>query len=149
MVRIERWPVYLGNDTCNRLYELYSIIESWQPQRAVSWVQDYFNNVTVIYAFELFYVNRIYPPNYSIEDSLADFELIDTVLKAVWKQAGGIMKHDGDGITNEEGKLVLMDPAHNSRFDKECAVLGNDGEWRPLDVDFSDAAQVAAFLNGA
>jgi hypothetical protein len=138
VTEIERNPVVAGEFGQQELDEFRTLIQGEEPLSAVQWLSDYFNQVTVIYAFRI------------TETTLKDdnYELVIALKSAIWDSVGGVMQSDGEGFTNDQGYLILWQFPDTASGDRYCAVLDDKGEWQRFRMDLGDPFQRMAFRAG-
>jgi hypothetical protein len=138
LLQIERNPVLAGRLGMAELTEFRGFIRQHQPASAVEWLQRYFDEVKVIYAFEV------------LTAAAADnnFEIVSAIRTAIWDRTGGILQNDNEGFTNEDGFHILWQFDDDATGDKYCAVLNADGSWQRFRMDLGDPFQRMAFLGG-
>ena len=138
VTEIERNPVVAGEFGQQELDEFRKLIQGEEPSSAVQWLSDYFNQVTVIYAFRI------------TETTLKDdnYEIVIALKAAIWDKVGGLMQTDGEGCTNDQGYHILWQFPDTASGDRYCAVLDEKGEWQRFRMDLGDHFQRMAFRAG-
>jgi hypothetical protein len=138
LLQIERNPVVAGRLGMAELTEFRGFIHQHRPASAVEWLLRYFDEVKVIYAFEV------------LSAAAADnnFEIVSAIRTAIWDRTGGILQNDNEGFTNEDGFHILWQFDDDAAGDKYCAVLNADGSWQRFRMDLGDPFQRMAFLGG-
>ena len=138
VTEIERNPVVAGEFGQQELDEFRKLIQGEEPASAVQWLSDYFNQVTVIYAFRI------------TETTLKDdnYEIVIALKAAIWDKVGGLMQTDGEGCTNDQGYHILWQFPDTASGDRYCAVLDEKGEWQRFRMDLGDHFQRMAFRAG-
>jgi hypothetical protein len=97
LIQIERNPVKDGELGKEEIEEFKDDIKEYKPSSAVKWLDKYFNNVKVIYAFQLL--------NASMEDE--NFPIVGSIKSTIWSKVGGILQADNEGFSNEDGYHIL------------------------------------------
>ena len=138
LLQIERNPVVAGRLGMAELTEFRGFIRQHQPASAVGWLQRYFDEVKVIYAFEVL----------TAASADNNFEIVSAIRTAIWDRTGGILQNDNEGFTNEDGFHILWQFDDDATGDKYCAVLNADGSWQRFRMDLGDPFQRMAFLGG-
>jgi catechol 2,3-dioxygenase-like lactoylglutathione lyase family enzyme len=138
LLQIERNAVEAGRLGLAELTEFRDLIHEHQPQTAMEWLQCFFDEVSVIYAFEVL--------NMAAADS--NFEIVSAIRTAIWDRTGGILQNDNEGFTNEDGFHILWQFDDDATGDKYCAVLDDNGSWLKFRMDLGDPFQRMAFLGG-
>jgi hypothetical protein len=123
----------------DELEEFRNEIAGCEPKTAIPWLQSFFDQTKVIYAFEI------------LKDAQKDnnFDVIDAVIDVIMAKTGGISQADGEGFSNDEGDHILW------QFDDEeiegewnCAVMDNKGKWQKFSMELSDPKHQKAFKSG-
>jgi hypothetical protein len=138
LLQIERNPVVAGRLGMAELTEFRGFIQQHQPASAAEWLQRYFNQVAVIYAFEVL----------TAASADNNFEIVSAIRTAIWDRTGGILQNDNEGFTNEDGFHILWQFDNDATGDKYCAVLDAEGAWVRFRMDLGDPFQRMAFLGG-
>lgn len=138
LLQIERNPVEEGRLGLAELTEFRALIREHQPQTAMEWLQRFFDDVRVIYAFQVL--------NMAAADN--NFEIVSAIRTAIWDRTGGILQNDNEGFTNEDGFHILWQFDDDATGDKYCAVLDGNGSWLTFRMDLGDPFQRMAFLGG-
>ncbi len=120
------------------LEEFSQAIEDCLPKSAAVWLDNYFDQVKVIYAI------RILSAAYKNDN----WGIVGSVQEAVWKEVGGILQSDGEGFTNEAGYHILW------QFDNEVegmygmAILNDRNEWESFEMDLGSQEHRKLFKSG-
>jgi hypothetical protein len=138
LMQIERNPVVHGELGQEELDEMRDEIADCYPKSAVKWLSKFFDNVKVIYAFQLL--------NAATDDD--NYPIVDAVRTAIWNQTRGIMQADGEGFTNEEGYHILWQFHDGVTGEWNMAVRNFFGQWTRFTMDLGDNLQRKEFLNG-
>lgn len=138
LAQIERNPVIDGELGQEELDEFRKIVEDCKPSSAANWLKHYFNNVKVIYAFQML--------NAAFEGE--NYEIVNSIRTKIWNRTGGIFQADGEGFSNEEGYHILWQFSDNVAGDWSCAVLNASGDWDKFVMDLGDKTQRKEFQDG-
>lgn len=137
LAQIEKNFVFPGCLAQAELDEFRVIIREHQPLSAVQWLDRYFDKIKIMYAF------RVHDAAL-VDDNI---EVVNALKRAIWGKTGGLLQHDLEGFSNEEGFHILWQFPDDISGDKYCAVL-NDGEWVKFRMDLGDHFQRMAFRAG-
>lgn len=138
---IERNPVGPNTLGAEEVAEFIDSLEQGGPPSAVRWLSDYLETVRAIYAV------RVYPD--AISRYSAALDAVFAIRTALRDAVGGIGQWDGQGFTNEEDRLIWIEPDHQLTGRTAAAVLNETtGEWMNFELSFDDPEQVSAFLRG-
>jgi hypothetical protein len=94
---IERNPVRPGELGQEELNEFIDNIQDEKPDSAVEWLLRFLPRVRTIYAFQLL----------SGKEVDAGWGGVHAVQRAIWKEVGGILQADLEGLSNEDGYHIL------------------------------------------
>ncbi len=138
LVQIERNRVVPGKLAQQELDEFREIIREHQPLSAVQWLDKYFGQITVVYAFRV------------MDAALLDdnFEIVSALKTAIWGRTGGLLQNDQEGFSNDNGDHILWQFPDDVTGDKYCAVLDDKGGWQRFRMDLGDPFQRMAFWAG-
>jgi hypothetical protein len=120
------------------LREFFEEIAAAEPVSGRRWVEAYLRRVKSIYAVQVL--------EGAAEDDNAS--VLEDFLSVLAGHAGGILQADFEGFTNEEGAQVLWQFPDDAEGPWVCAVLDEQGEWQPFEMDLEDAGQRAEFRAG-
>jgi hypothetical protein len=137
LAQIEKNFVFPGCLAQLELDEFRVLIREHQPLSAVQWLDSYFNRIKVVYAFRI------------LDAALIDdnFEVVSALKRAIWGRCGGLLQHDLEGFSNDEGYHILWQFPEDVTGDKYCAVL-DGGAWVKFRMDLGDSFQRMAFWAG-
>ncbi|HKO79914.1 MAG TPA: hypothetical protein VJU78_05935 [Chitinophagaceae bacterium] len=138
LAQIERNPVIDGELGQEELNEFREIIQEYKPTSAVQWLTNYFDNVKVVYAFQML--------NAAFDDS--NFEIISSIKATIWHKTKGILQADNEGFSNEDGYHILWQFSDNVIGEWSCAVNNSAGNWDNFVMDLADITQRKEFQNG-
>ncbi|MBO9153357.1 hypothetical protein ACFOTA_14140 [Chitinophaga sp. GCM10012297] len=138
LVQIEKNPVAEEEAGGEELEELRENIKECQPASAAKWLDAYFSNVKVIYAFQML--------NASLEDE--NFPIVEAVKEKIWNLTGGILQADDEGFSNEDGYHILWQFSDDATGEWHCAVLNENGQWEQFRMELGDMKQRKDFLAG-
>jgi hypothetical protein len=138
LTQVERNPVIKGELGKDELDEFKEEIEACKPSSAVQWLTSYFDNVKVIYAFQIL--------NAAFADD--NFEIISSIKTKIWNRTGGILQADHEGFSNDEGYHILWQFSDDVKGEGSCAVLNSSGQWESFIMNLGDNTQRIEFLNG-
>jgi hypothetical protein len=138
LAEVEVNPVVNGELGKEELEEFRETIADYKPESAVKWLDQYFDKIKVIYAFQLF--------NSAFEED--NYSIISVVRNTVWNRIGGILQADGEGFTNEEGYHILWQFSDNVTGDWHCAVLNEANMWERFTIDLGNIEQRHEFWAG-
>ncbi|MDR3634608.1 MAG: hypothetical protein P4L84_12455 [Isosphaeraceae bacterium] len=138
---IERNPVGPNTLGAEEVAEFIDSLEQGGPSSAVRWLSDYLETVRAIYAV------RVYPDSIARHENA--LEAVFAIRTALRDAVGGIGQWDGQGFTNEEDRLIWIEPSHRLTGRTSAAVLDETtGEWVNCELNLDDAEEVSAFLRG-
>jgi hypothetical protein len=137
LAEIERNRVVPGKLAQQELDEFREIIRAHQPLSAVQWLDKYLGRITVVYAFRV--LDAALPVD--------NYEIVSTLKTTIWGRTGGLLQHDLEGFSNDEGYHILWQFPDDITGDKYCAVLEN-GVWVRFRMDLGDPFQRMAFWAG-
>jgi hypothetical protein len=128
LAQIEKNFIFKGCLAQLELEEFRVLIREHQPLSAVEWLDHYFGRIKVVYAFRV------------LDAALIDFnlEIVHALKRAIWGKSGGLLQHDLEGFSNDEGYHILWQFPDDISGDKYCAVLEN-GVWVKFRMDLGDA----------
>ena len=138
LAQIERNLVIGGELGQEELDEFREIIQDYKPTSAVKWLTGYFDNVKVIYAFQM--LNAAF--------NNGNFEIVSCIKTKIWNKTKGILQADNEGFSNEEGYHILWQFSDNVTGEWSCAVKNWLGKWDNFVMDLGDTAQREEFQNG-
>jgi hypothetical protein len=138
LAQIERNPVVDGELGQDELDEYREEMEDCKPTSAAKWLTSYFDQVKVIYAFQML--------NAAFDDN--NYEIINSIRTRIWNRTGGIFQADGEGFSNEEGYHILWQFSDNVSGEWSCAVLNTSGDWDKFVMDLGDKTQRKEFEEG-
>jgi len=138
LTQIERNPVIDGGLGKEELEEFRANIRECKPESAVKWLNEYFDKVKVIYAFQLL--------DNAFEDS--NYPILAAVKEKIWNRTGGIFQADGEGFSNDDGYHILWQFSDKITGDWHCAVLNDSNEWERFQMDLGDKGQRQEFQAG-
>lgn len=138
LAQIERNPVVEGELGHEELEEFKDMVEDCRPTTAAKWLERFFNQVKVIYAFRML--------NAAFEDD--NYAIISSIRTKIWTRTRGILQADGEGFSNEEGYHILWQFWDCVTGDWSCAVLNASGEWDKFVMDLGDQTQRKEFQEG-
>ncbi|QHS59955.1 hypothetical protein [Chitinophaga agri] len=135
---VERDAVKADGMGKEELDEFRETIMDFQPATAAKWLNNFFDRVTVIYAFRLLPL-ALEEENYPIVTAAQSF---------IWEKVKGILQADDEGFTNEEGYHILWQFGDDEEGPWSCAVLNADGKWENFSMELGDKEQQKAFKQG-
>jgi hypothetical protein len=138
LIQIERNPVKDGELGKEEIEEFKDDIKEYKPSSAVKWLDKYFNNVKVIYAFQLL--------NASMEDE--NFPIVGSIKSTIWSKVGGILQADNEGFSNEDGYHILWQFSDGVTGEWNMAVKNFFGTWTNFTMDLGDKKQREEFWAG-
>ena len=138
LAQVERNATEEGELGYDELEEFKEEILECKPASAVQWLENFFEKVKVVYAFQLL--------SAAFEES--NYEIIDTIRTAIWNKTGGILQADGEGFSNEDGYHILWQFSENVSGDWYCSVIDEKGQWQNFCMDLGDPEQRKEFLQG-
>lgn len=138
LIHIERNPVIAGELGHEELEEFREIIKDYQPDSAAAWLDNYFNEVRVIYALQL------------LDNAFDDvhYPIVGAIRMAIWEKTRGILQADHEGFTNEEGYHILWQFSDEVTGEWNMAVLDASGEWITFTMDLGNKHQREEFQAG-
>jgi hypothetical protein len=137
LAQVEKNFVFPGCLAQAELDEFRVLIREHQPASAVQWLDQFFDRIKVMYAIRV------------LESALVDdhIDIVNSIKRAIWGCCGGILQHDLEGFSNDEGFHILWQFPDDIEGDKYCAVLDN-GVWVKFRMDLGDHFQRMAFWAG-
>ena len=138
LVQIEKNPVIDGEPGQEELDEYRDELEDFKPTSAAKWLTSYFDQVKVIYAFQM--LNAAFDGN--------NYDIVNSIRTKIWNRTGGIFQADGEGFSNEEGYHILWQFSDNVTGDWSCAVLNASSDWDKFVMDLGDKIQRKEFQEG-
>ena len=138
LAQVERNPVVDGELGKEELEEFREEMIDCKPESAVKWLDQYFDKIKVIYAFQLL--------NSAFEDG--NYSIVSVVRNTIWNKTGGILQADGEGFTNEDGYQILWQFSDNVTGDWHCAVLNEANKWERFRIDLGNIEQRSEFWAG-
>lgn len=138
LAELERDVVKGGELAQGELNEFKEEIQEYKPASAVEWLINYFDQVSVIYAFQIF--------NAAFDDG--NYEIINCIRTRIWNITGGILQADHEGFSNEEGFHILWQFSDDVTGEWSCAVRNLSGHWDKFIMDLGDREQRKAFQDG-
>jgi hypothetical protein len=135
---VERDIVKEGEIGKEELDEFKETILDFRPLTAAKWLNEFFERVQVIYAFELM-------PEALEEDN---YPIITATQSYIWEKVKGILQADEEGFTNEDGYHILWQFPDDADGSWNCAVLNAAGKWENFSMDLADKNQEKAFKEG-
>jgi len=137
-MQIERNQVADGELGEEELNQFRDEVRDCKPASAAKWLEKFFNNVKVIYAFQLL--------NGSMEEE--NFAVVEAIRKTIWNRVGGILQADREGFSNEEGHHILWQFDDKVTGPWNMAVRTMFGGWRTFTMDLGKPAHREAFFRG-
>jgi hypothetical protein len=138
LVQIEKKTVIDGEPGQEELDEYRDELEDFKPTSAAKWLTSYFDQVKVIYAFQM--LNAAFDGN--------NYDIVNSIKTKIWNRTGGIFQADGEGFSNEEGYHILWQFSDNVTGDWSCAVLNASSDWDKFVMDLGDKIQRKEFQDG-
>lgn len=138
LAQIERNPVVDGELGQEELDEFREEVEDCKPASAAQWLTSFFDQVKVIYAFQL--LNAAFEGN--------NYNIVNSIRTKIWNRTGGIFQTDGEGFSNEEGYHILWQFSDNVKGDWSCAIINASGDWEKFVMDLGDKTQRKEFQDG-
>ena len=110
------------------------------PISAAEWLQDYLDEINVIYAIEIFPEITQYP----------GFEVLSAIQSFIFKQlSSSIIQSNNEGFTNEDGFHILWQFTSKTIHGKcYSAILDRGGAWVPFIMDLDNEDQILDFQDG-
>lgn len=138
LAQIERNLVAVGKLGKEELDNFREEIKDCKPISAVQWLQEFFDRVKVIYAFQL------------LKDSFDDdnFPIISSIKSTIWNVVGGILQADEEGFSNEDGYHILWQFSDTVTGEWSMAVMSSPNKWVSFVMDLGSPKQKAMFLEG-
>jgi hypothetical protein len=137
LAQVERNPVINGELGEEELEEFKETIKECKPASAVKWLNKYFDNIKVIYAFQLL--------NASFDDK--NFPIITSIKSTIYTKTGGIFQADNEGFSNDHGYHILWQFADNVSGEWDMAVKNFFG-WTNFQMNLGDLKQREEFWQG-
>ena len=134
---VERNPVSPGELGEEELDEFRESLADVQPKSAVDWLQDYFQKIKTIFAFQLL----------NGTDSDQGWEKLYAVRTVIKNFAPSISQADLEGFSNEDGFQITWEFSDTVSGDWNMAVL-KDGKWVAFEMELGNQAQRRAFKAG-
>jgi hypothetical protein len=138
LMQIERNPVIDGELGKDELEEFREDIKDYKPTSAVKWLDKYFDQVKVIYAFQLL--------DKAFDDE--NFSIVGSIKSTIWNKVGGILQADNEGFSNEDGYHILWQFSDNVTGEWNMAVKNIFGKWTNFTMDLGDKKQREEFWAG-
>jgi hypothetical protein len=138
LTQIERNPVIEGELGKEELEEFREEIKDYKPTSAVKWLDKYFDNVKVIYAFQML--------NVAFEEN--NNPIIHSIRESICRKIGGIIQADNEGFSNEDGNHILWQFSDNVTGDWNMAVMNKTGHWENFCMDLGNEKQREQFWEG-
>jgi len=138
LVQIERNPVINGELGQEELDEFREEIENCKPTSAIKWLTGFFDNMKVIYAFQML--------NAAFNDK--NYDIVNSIRTKIWNRTIGILQADNEGFSNEEGYHILWQFSDNVTGEWSCAILNSSGSWEKFVMDLGAKAQRQEFQDG-
>jgi len=138
LAQVERNPVIDGELGKDELEEFREAITECKPASAATWLDQYFDKIKVIYAFQLL--------NAAFEDE--NYPIVEAVRNTIFNRTGGILQADGEGFSNEDGFHILWQFSDKVTGDWHCAVLNGANDWERFIMDLGDIKQRQEFWVG-
>jgi hypothetical protein len=113
-------------------------IQDHKPTSAVKWLQEYFDTIKVIYAFQLL--------NAAMDED--NFPIVNPIKTTIWNKIGGILQADDEGFSNDEGYHILWQFADDVKGEWNMAVRNTFGNWTNFTMDLGDKNQREEFWEG-
>lgn len=135
---IERNPVLIGELGKEELDEFKEYIKDYKPKSAVKWLNNYFDKIKVIYAFQLL--------DAAFKDE--NFEIVSSIKSTIWSKTGGILQADNEGFTNDNGYHILWQFSNNVTGKWNMSVKNIFGLWTNFQMDLGNQTQRKEFLDG-
>jgi hypothetical protein len=137
---VERNPVGPNTLGAEEVAEFIDSLDAGGPPSAARWLADYLESVRAIYAI------RIYPD--AMAENPEAFQAVYAVRTALRQAVGGIGQWDGLGFTNEEDRLIWVDPSTGPSGRSAAAMLDEStGRWHPFELNLDDPEELEAFLS--
>jgi hypothetical protein len=135
---VERNRVESGQLGAAEIAELIDGLEGTRPVSAAAWLRQYLPMVKAIYAFQVL-------QGADVGDG---WKAIDALLDELWGAAGGIVQADGEGFSNLSGYHILWQFSDDVQGPWNMAVLDDEGQWVPFQMELGNKRQRKAFLAG-
>lgn len=135
---IERNPVLIGELGKEELDEFKEYIKDYKPKSAVKWLNNYFDKIKVIYAFQLL--------DAAFKDE--NFEIVSSIKSTIWSKTGGILQADNEGFTNDNGYHILWQFSNNVTGKWNMSVKNIFGLWTNFQMDLGNQTQRKEFWDG-
>ncbi len=138
LAQLERNPVRDGALGKEELDEFRHTVKNYQPVSAVQWLETYFDEVKVIYAFQLL--------NTAFENE--NFDIITNIQTTLRHKTNGILQADNEGFSNEEGYHILWQFSEDVSGEWSCATINLSGAWNKFIINLGDEKQREEFKAG-
>jgi hypothetical protein len=138
LMQIERNPFVDGELGKEELEEFRELIQDFKPTSAVKWLDKYFDNIKVIYAFQLL--------NASMDDK--NFPIVGSIKSTIWDKTGGILQADNEGFSNDKGYHILWQFVDDVTGEWNMAIRNFFGNWTNFRMDLGDQKQREEFWEG-
>lgn len=135
---VERDAVKEGELGKDELDEFRESIMEFQPASGAKWLQQYFDQVQVIYAIQI--LDEAFNGD--------NYPVVTSTQSIIWNKVGGILQADEEGFSNEEGYHILWQFSDDVEGQWNCGVINESGEWEYFNMDLEDAGQVKEFKAG-
>jgi hypothetical protein len=139
LIRISRNSIGDDDGLMNEeLEEFREEILGCKPDSAVKWLDNYFDKIKVIYAFQLL----------SAASKEENIPIVNCLKLIIWKKVGGILQADDEGFSNEKGSHILWQFSDNATGEWIMAVKNFLGKWKNFAMDLGDPHQREEFWAG-
>ena len=138
IIQIEKNFAIEGELGFDELEEFREEIYYCKPNSAVKWLNKYFDEVEIIYAFQM--LDGCY--------SDSNFPIVNKIKEVIWNVAGGIFQADNEGFSNEDGYHILWQFADDVSGEWSMAVQNFFGKWKNFIMDLEDQNQRSQFWAG-
>jgi len=136
---VERNGVTPGSLAEAELAEFAEVMPESQPVTGAQWLLKYFPIVQAIYAFQLLLWGL---------DQANGWQVVWTVQRGLKERLGGIFQADGEGFSNPEGYHILWQFSEDAEGKWSMAILNDQDEWVPFEMDLGNRAHREAFRSG-
>lgn len=127
-----------GNLLNDEIEEFKEEIEDYVPEANYNWLNDYFDKIEVIYAFQV--LRKGFEPK--------NWEIIYALHNIIWEDAGGIWQSDEGQFSNEDGSVIMANWDNETSLkdakDTQVAILKND-TWDTFEI--SSSKNLTDFIN--
>lgn len=139
LVLIEKTDIQPGAHGEEQMQAFKDAVYGDKPDNAAAWLINYFDQIKVIYTFE------IVSPEIGEENY---WDVVTELKMLFWDTTQGIFQADHEGFSNEDGFLILWHFDEHAKGPRHVGTLDENGEWVNYEIELDNPQHRSDFLAG-